>query len=667
MKKIVFPILSAVLMLMAACDKDVAITNIMLEPITLTLNVGEAESLKVSIEPANATNKSVTWNSDKPTIAMVNDDGEVTALAIGTTTITVSTDDSKHTAICSITVIKKADGISLDKNVLTLGVDETESLTVIFEPADVTDKHVTWSSNEPTIAMVNDDGEVTALVPGTATITVSTDGGKHTAICSVTVIKKVTDVSLDKSVLTLEKDETETLTATVSPDDATDKYVTWTSSDPSVAMVGNGIVHAVGIGTATITAITRDSEQTANCIVTVPGVMFEQSELTLDIGETKILSATIVPAGEEVTWISSDPSVAMVSKGVVFAKAAGIVTISVSTNDGKYKATCIVAVNPMTMTTSKFGEVTIYLAGSGTFTINWGDGLEIETHTLHAYSDNNWAFSHSEYGYTHSYSNASSRSIVITGENITHLDCTKNQLTSLDVSNNTELIVLYCYINQIRSLDVSKNTKLETLVCFTNQLTSLDVSNNTALKTLQCNDNQIKSLDVSKNAVLIILDCYYNQLTSLDVSKNTVLENLVCNHNQLDGLDVSKNTALTLLYCDDNKITSLDVSKNTALEFLHCGKNQLTSLDVNKNIWLRYLACDNNQLTGLDLSNTTVLFGLICYNNQLDAAALNVLFGTLHNVSIETDTKKISIGGNPGTNGCDRDIATNKGWEVSDY
>ena len=189
---------------------------------------------------------------------------------------------------------------------------------------------------------------------------------------------------------------------------------------------------------------------------------------------------------------------------------------------------------------------------------------------------------------------------------LTKLNCCFNKLTSLDVSKNTALTILECNANRLTSLDVSKNTALTELNCSINELTSLDVSKNTALTILYCNDNQLTSLDVSKNTALISLSCVCNQLTSLDVSKNTALQILNCNYNQLTVLDVSKNTALTGLKCRNNQLTVLDVSKNTALTDLNCRDNQLTVLDVSKNTALTDLECRSNQLTSLDVSNTNI-------------------------------------------------------------
>ena len=140
------------------------------------------------------------------------------------------------------------------------------------------------------------------------------------------------------------------------------------------------------------------------------------------------------------------------------------------------------------------------------------------------------------------------------------LNCSGNQLLTLNVSKNTALADLYCFDNKLKSLDVSSNTALTNLSCTNNQLESLDLSKNTALITLDCGMNQLKSLDLSKNTALITLECRMNQLESLDVSFNTALTNLVCFNNQLESLDVSSNTALRWLECYDNVIRGLGMT-----------------------------------------------------------------------------------------------------------
>ena len=158
-------------------------------------------------------------------------------------------------------------------------------------------------------------------------------------------------------------------------------------------------------------------------------------------------------------------------------------------------------------------------------------------------------------------------------------------------SGDPDGFVLTTNINLITELNVSNKsitdltgiegfTDLTRLSCYNNQLTSLNVSNNTALTYLGCGDNQLTILDVSNNTALTALHCFDNQLTSLNVSNNTALTSLSCGNNQLTILDVSNNTALTSLQCGYNQLTILDVSNNTALTGLYCFVNELTSLNV---------------------------------------------------------------------------------------
>ena len=147
------------------------------------------------------------------------------------------------------------------------------------------------------------------------------------------------------------------------------------------------------------------------------------------------------------------------------------------------------------MTTEIGGDVSIDLVGSGTATVDWGDGSEKVSLTL---NENRVRFEHT-------YPSATIRTISVNGDNITGLRCEYGKLTSLDVSRCTELTSLNVQNNQLTSLSVSKNTELVELNCRDNQLTSLDLNKNTALTKLNCSANQLTSLDLSKNTALIEL------------------------------------------------------------------------------------------------------------------------------------------------------------------
>ena len=270
--KILWPFLGVCLLLVASCQKEpqpVKVTGITVNPTSLSLTEGDSADLTATVSPSNADNQSVTWDSNDKSVATVSN-GKVTALKAGSTSITVKSVDGGFTASCAVTVVAKTvdvSSVTLSKSELTLTEGESETITATVKPDDATDKTVSWSSSDPAVATV-DGGKITALKEGTATITAK--AGDKTASCKVTVEKKVIaveSVELDKTELELTEGGSATLVATVKPDNATDKTVTWSSSDPEIATVDGGVVTAVKGGTATITASAGD--KTATCAVTV--------------------------------------------------------------------------------------------------------------------------------------------------------------------------------------------------------------------------------------------------------------------------------------------------------------------------------------------------------------------------------------------------------------
>ena len=270
--KILWPLLGVCLLLVASCQKEpqpVKVTGITVNPTSLSLTEGDSADLTATVSPSNADNQSVTWDSNDKSVATVSN-GKVTALKAGSTSITVKSVDGGFTASCAVTVVAKTvdvSSVTLSKSELTLTEGESETITATVKPDDATDKTVSWSSSDPAVATV-DGGKITAVKEGTATITAK--AGDKTATCKVTVEKKVIaveSVELDKTELELTEGGSATLVATVKPDNATDKTVTWSSSDPEIATVDGGVVTAVKGGTATITASAGD--KTATCAVTV--------------------------------------------------------------------------------------------------------------------------------------------------------------------------------------------------------------------------------------------------------------------------------------------------------------------------------------------------------------------------------------------------------------
>ena len=234
---------------------------------------------------------------------------------------------------------------------------ESTKLTAKISPAAAADRTVTWTSSNKAIATVDGSGNVQGIKAGTATITASAEGksGKSTVTVKTKVVN-VAEVSLDRTELTLTEVESANLTATVKPDNATNKKVTWKSDKADIASVdGNGKVTALKAGEANITVSTEDGGKTAECKVTVKsmnvpvsGVEINPWAVNLSVKGTAKLTYTIKPAdatNQRVKWESDTPSVATVdAQGNVKGIAAGTAKICVTTDDGGFKSYCTITV-----------------------------------------------------------------------------------------------------------------------------------------------------------------------------------------------------------------------------------------------------------------------------------------------------------------------------------
>ncbi len=268
------------------------VDSITINKTDLTLNTNQTENLTASLSPSNATDKDVTWESSDKTVATVDSSGKVTAVNSGTATITASSIDNTKkfrnytlkSASCKVTVKSNGNnpvpisvtGITLDKTSASITEGDALQLTAAVTPDNATNTKVDWSSSDSKVAAVDENGKVTAVKAGIATITVvSEDNNDTKSQCIVTINSKeqqevkVTGITLDKT-KTVAVGGTLQLKASVQPDNATDKNVNWSSSDKTIAAVdGKGMVTGVKEGTATITAVTEDGNKTAACTITV--------------------------------------------------------------------------------------------------------------------------------------------------------------------------------------------------------------------------------------------------------------------------------------------------------------------------------------------------------------------------------------------------------------
>ena len=360
----------------------IEVVGVSFESEEVELSQGETATLKVTFDPEDATDQSLTWESSDEAVATVDEKGLVTALKPGSTNITVTTPNG-FTATCKVSVIVKiieATGVNLNLNAVELTEGTTLQLTATVAPKNATDKTVEWSSDDNEIATVDENGGVTALKPGNANIKATTANGL-TATCSVTVKAKtidVTGVNLNLNVVELTEGTTLQLSATIAPEDATDKTVEWSSDNIGVATVdANGLVSALKPGKATITVTTANG-LSATCEITVvattnevTGVNFNVDKIELTEAETLLLTVTVTPedaADTSVTWSNDNPEVASVDgTGLVTALKPGKATITVTTANG-LTATCEITVVAKTneVTSVKFNVDKVDLTESET-------------------------------------------------------------------------------------------------------------------------------------------------------------------------------------------------------------------------------------------------------------------------------------------------------------
>jgi len=327
----------------------------------LNLKVGSSSQLLATISPSNV-NQSVSWSSSNTNVATVDENGLVVARGVGSAIIVAKTinglTDSCKVVVGNYSVDLKGVRITTEYAVLPIGIKK--QLVAVFEPSNATNKTVTWSSSNTSVATVDASGIVSTISPGTATITVTSSDGGYKAASVIEVINptntiEITGVEFSQSTYSVAIGGTISLNPIVYPTNATYKAVSFESSDPSVATVDeNGIVKGIKKGTAKITVTTKRNNKKAVVTVnvnsvSVSGIELNATNINITKGNTYSLQANILPSlatNKKVTWSSSNTSIATVdSNGIVKGINSGTTTIVVTTEDGLKTATCVVTVN----------------------------------------------------------------------------------------------------------------------------------------------------------------------------------------------------------------------------------------------------------------------------------------------------------------------------------
>lgn len=183
------------LIIVSSCTEEpapIAVSAITLDTTSMTLVEGDSQTLTATLSPSNAENQKVLWSSSNSSVAIVKE-GVVTAIKSGNATITAKSDDGGKTATCEVTVNAKiypVTGVSLNKTTAEIIVGNKLQLKATVNPSNATNKTVTWMSNNTSVVTVNSSGEVSSLMPGLANVVVTTEDGKYTAICKITVVKR---------------------------------------------------------------------------------------------------------------------------------------------------------------------------------------------------------------------------------------------------------------------------------------------------------------------------------------------------------------------------------------------------------------------------------------------------------------------------------------------
>ncbi|CEN46967.1 hypothetical protein CCAND95_800001 [Capnocytophaga canis] len=634
-------------------ESVIAVTNVSIQPETITLPVGDELQLTATVSPTNATNKKVTWTTANAGIAKVDNHGKVTGVASGTVYITATTEDGGKTATCKVSVttpIIQVTSINIQPGTATVTVGGEQQLTANVLPTNATNKAVTWTSGNTSIATVSSSGKVTGVASGTVYITATTEDGSKTATCKVTVTA-----------------------SSVIPDGARISGSVLTGWDcTKIPADGKVIIPA------NVTIIS--SRAFANCQrlkeVVIHGNVYMIREeafknctalnkVTMAEGMKHIetsafegcssLQSIVLPATLEnigPRLFADTPSLVSITvKAPTPPRTHALYSLSLFGHGNKNPFIYV----PQAYVDTYKNDPNWFWSEyrDRIFPIPTGGGSTIVQVTAVELSESNLTLS---LGDTHNLSanvlptNATNKAVTWTSGNtsiatvdangkVTAVGTGTAYITATSTEGGktatcvvkvtdeeTPKMVLKTTANSLKLvinadpqdqndvwIDLNNNGQKDTgenVTSFNNWLygtsTNYTINQLTSEKTvtiygkvtiLNCSQNQLTNLDVTKNPYLNDLDCYSNQLIDLDISKNTKLQGFDCADNQLTNLDISKNTELVSLWCINNQLTSLDISKNTNLTILWCGANQLRDLDISKNTKLNWIYIVNNNLT----------------------------------------------------------------------
>lgn len=359
-------------LLMVIVPVKVNATSITLNKSEMMLGVGVSEKLQYTLS-GELNSSNIVWTSSNQKVATVSG-GKVTGITYGKTVITASING--NSASCIVTVSAdyvSLNSISLSTSTMNVLVGDTETLNVSFYPSNATNKSVVWTSSNNSIASVS-GGKVIGKKVGVAIVTASVSDKSVT--CVINVVDKVSlnNISISKSSLSMKEGESQKLSVNYYPNNATNKKVSFSSSNTKVVVVdNNGNVTAKGVGSAMITVVSNDGGHVDQCSVKVEAISknvvsisLDKNDLELKVGEEGTVKYIINPSYAEnknVTWESSNKKIATVKDGVITAVLPGETEIKVITEDGDKEAICKVKVValPVESISFKDKELTVFI------------------------------------------------------------------------------------------------------------------------------------------------------------------------------------------------------------------------------------------------------------------------------------------------------------------
>lgn len=322
--------------------KEIVAERILINEPPTQMFIGDNTTLVCSIAPENVDNPTINWASSDPNVAEVSSSGKLLAKNAGTVRITATASNGIAASFDLVVEEKSVESVSLDVDELSLFLGDTYQLRAEVAPADATNQELTWTSSEPSIVTVDESGKLSAVACGTATVTTTANNGVSDTV-EITVEEILIEDMKIIGPSEMQIGRNDTLDVEFTPDNATNQYYTWTSSDENILSIDeDGTITACSVGTATVTA--THSTMTASCEIEVLPIPVDEIRINADVPETVevgtiiAFSASVLPRTstyQDITWSVDDEDVGTIDKNGNFtALSGGKVAVIATTEDG---------------------------------------------------------------------------------------------------------------------------------------------------------------------------------------------------------------------------------------------------------------------------------------------------------------------------------------------